>query len=82
MSVTIGAFEAKTHLSALLDRVEHGEEVVITKHGRPVARLLPVQPTPPTPAPGQDLLERMREQRAGRRLGMDWRVLRDEGRKG
>jgi hypothetical protein len=47
-----------------------------------VARLLPVQPTSHTPTPGQDLLERMREQRAGRRLGMDWRVLRDEGRKG
>lgn len=41
---TIGAFEAKTHLSALLDRVANGGEVLITKHGRPVARLCPVAP--------------------------------------
>jgi prevent-host-death family protein len=42
MSISVGAFEAKTHLSSLLDRVEMGEEVTITKHGRPVARLVPV----------------------------------------
>lgn len=35
----IGAFEAKNRLSALLDLVEQGEEVVITRHGKPVARL-------------------------------------------
>ena len=37
----IGAFEAKNTLGALLDRVERGEEIVITRHGRPVARLVP-----------------------------------------
>lgn len=37
----IGAFEAKNTLGSLLDRVEHGEEVVITRHGRPVARIVP-----------------------------------------
>lgn len=42
MSVTVGAFEAKTHLSSLLQQVELGEEVTITKHGRPIARLVPV----------------------------------------
>ena len=36
----IGAFEAKTHLSELLDRVELGEELVIAHRGRPVARLV------------------------------------------
>ena len=36
----IGAFEARTKLSALLDPVEAGEEVVITRRGRPVARLI------------------------------------------
>ncbi|MHB1165816.1 MAG: type II toxin-antitoxin system Phd/YefM family antitoxin [Candidatus Nanopelagicales bacterium] len=40
----VGAFEAKTHLSELLARVEAGESVTITKHGRPVARLVPVAP--------------------------------------
>lgn len=38
----IGAFEAKTHLSALLDQVAKGEEITITRHGHPVARLVPV----------------------------------------
>ena len=38
----IGAFEAKNRLSELLDAVENGEEIMITKHGRPVARLVPV----------------------------------------
>jgi len=37
----IGAFEAKNTLGSLLDRVEKGEEVVITRHGKPVARLVP-----------------------------------------
>ncbi|MGD0498726.1 MAG: type II toxin-antitoxin system prevent-host-death family antitoxin [Bryobacteraceae bacterium] len=37
----IGAFEAKNTLGALLDRVQHGEEIVITRHGKPVARLAP-----------------------------------------
>ncbi|MSP82217.1 MAG: type II toxin-antitoxin system prevent-host-death family antitoxin [Alphaproteobacteria bacterium] len=38
----IGAFEAKNKLSALLERAERGEEIVITRHGRPVARLVPM----------------------------------------
>ncbi len=46
MTATVGAFEAKTHLSELLARVEAGEQVTITKHGRPVARLVPVDDSP------------------------------------
>lgn len=38
----IGAFEAKNRLSELLDAAENGEEIMITKHGRPVAKLTPV----------------------------------------
>ena len=38
----VGAFEAKTHLSRLLKRVSDGEEFTITKHGQPIARLVPV----------------------------------------
>lgn len=38
---SVGAFEAKTHLAALLDAVSAGEQITITRHGRPVARLLP-----------------------------------------
>ena len=40
----IGAFEAKNKLSALLDQVEHGAEIIITRRGRAVARLVPAQP--------------------------------------
>ncbi len=40
---TIGAFEAKTHLSRLLDRVERGETLTIARHGKPVAHLIPVE---------------------------------------
>lgn len=39
----IGAYEAKTHLPRLLERVERGETFTITRHGRPVAVLRPVQ---------------------------------------
>ena len=39
----IGAFEAKTHLPKLLDRVARGESLTITRHGRPVAHLVPVE---------------------------------------
>ena len=39
---SIGLFEAKTHLSELVSRVERGEEVVITRHNKAVAKLVPV----------------------------------------
>jgi prevent-host-death family protein len=38
----IGAYEAKTHLASLLERIQKGERFTITKHGRPVAELIPV----------------------------------------
>jgi prevent-host-death family protein len=40
---TVGVFEAKTKLTALLEQVARGEQVTITKHGTPVARLVPVE---------------------------------------
>jgi prevent-host-death family protein len=43
--VEVGVHEAKTHLSRLLTRVAAGEDVVITRSGRPVARLVPVERT-------------------------------------
>ena len=39
----IGAYEAKTNFSKLLEKVASGEEITITKHGTPVARLVPVK---------------------------------------
>jgi prevent-host-death family protein len=40
----LNVHEAKTHLSRLLDRVAAGEEIVLGKHGRPVAKLVPLRP--------------------------------------
>lgn len=45
----VGAYEAKTHLAALLDRVEKGETPTVTRNGRPVARLAPAGPPRPMP---------------------------------
>ncbi len=42
---TVGAYEAKTHLPKLLERVAKGERITITKHGVPVAVLQPPDPT-------------------------------------
>ncbi len=41
---SIGVFEAKNRLTALLDEVEEGREVLITRRGKPVARLVPAEP--------------------------------------
>ncbi len=40
---TVGSFEAKTHLPSLLERVQKGEHITITKHGVPVAVLVPAE---------------------------------------
>ena len=44
----MGAYEAKTHLPALLAKVERGETVTITRHGRPIAKLVPVDVVRPS----------------------------------
>jgi prevent-host-death family protein len=43
--IMVGTFEAKTHLTRLLEQVAAGKQVTITRHGTPVARLLPVKPS-------------------------------------
>ena len=45
MKVTVGAFEAKNRLSALINRALRGDEVWITRHGRPVVKLIPIDET-------------------------------------
>jgi prevent-host-death family protein len=79
----IGAFEAKNTLGSLLDRAERGEEIVITRHGRPVAKLGPL-----TPAIDHDAvtaaMDRIRARTRGLAGGgVDWETLkvdRDAGR--
>jgi prevent-host-death family protein len=63
IGTTIGAYEAKTHLSALLDRAERGESLTITRNGRPVARLVPAEPARPTAAEAARIVEGFRQLR-------------------
>jgi prevent-host-death family protein len=75
---TVGAFEAKTHLSNLLEEVAHGEEVLITRHGKPLARLVPVESG--VRERRLEAIERLRSFAAGHRLnGLSVRQLREEG---
>lgn len=77
---TIGAFDAKTHFSALLGKVEKGESIVITKHGRPVACLVPA--FQPDSVLVRSSISRIKKMSKGNTLmGLDWKSLRDEGRK-
>ncbi len=78
----VGAFEAKNKLGTLLDWVESGEEVLITRRGKAVARLVPA-------APGFDrakaalAAQRIRERAVKVSGGFDWaewKAYRDEGR--
>jgi len=84
----VGAFEAKNTLGTLLDRVERGDQIVITRHGKPVARLIPHNERSGQPEV-QAAFERIRKR--ARRLAsqnpgspaFDWdelKKLRDEGR--
>ncbi len=77
--ITVGAFEAKTHLSTLLDRVAAGEEIIITKHGKPVARLVGARHI--DRARVNEAFEKLKTLRKGTMLGgLSWKDLRDEGR--
>ncbi len=80
MTSTIGAFDAKTRLSELLDQVEEGAEFTITKHGRPVARLVPLDPARREDVAGA-VVGLRQARREWRLQGVSWRELRDEGRR-
>jgi prevent-host-death family protein len=78
----IGSFEAKTHLPQLLERVANGEEFTITKHGKPVARLVPTLTAKAKPDV-RAAVEAMKQFRKGRTLGegLTIRDLIEEGRR-
>ena len=80
-NATVGSHEAKTHLARLLDRVERGESIVITRHGEPVARLVPF--TEPVDADKvAEAIAGIRRTRRGIRLrGLKIEDLINEGRK-
>ncbi len=79
----IGAFEAKNKLGHLLDLVEAGEEVTITRHGKEVARLVPARAGQNRDA-ARAAIERIRDRAARLNLGpfdwAEWKSYRDEGR--
>jgi prevent-host-death family protein len=81
MSKTIGSFDAKTHLPALLERVRAGERITITKHGVPVAVLVPVES--PGTKDRKQVIEQLKAFGRGRKLpqGLTVRDLIEEGRR-
>jgi prevent-host-death family protein len=77
---SVGAFEAKTHLAALLDAVSAGEQITITRHGRPVARLVP--PSDTVPVNLVHTIEALKQFSQGQSLGgLTLQELRDAGRR-
>jgi prevent-host-death family protein len=78
---TIGAYEAKTRFSELLEKVEAGEEITITRHRTPVARLVPIN-RKHTPAERRAAIERIKKLSKGLSLeGLKIRDLINEGRR-
>ncbi|MES2562216.1 MAG: type II toxin-antitoxin system prevent-host-death family antitoxin [Pseudomonadota bacterium] len=79
---SVGAFQAKTQLSQLLDEVEKGEAVTITRRGRAVAVLSPVKASQPAKT-GEEWLSEVKRLRKGIKLEgiVTIRHLIDEGRR-
>ncbi|MFP6773837.1 MAG: type II toxin-antitoxin system prevent-host-death family antitoxin [Alphaproteobacteria bacterium] len=78
--IKVGAFEAKTHLSALLEKVSRGEEVLITRRGKAVARLVPAETADQSRISAA--IDELLTLRAEVTLkDADWKTLRDEGRR-
>jgi prevent-host-death family protein len=76
---TVGAYEAKTHLAQILERVAGGERITIARHGVPVAVLQP--PDPSKQIPVRSAIEQLRNFRKDRRLaGLAPRDLIEDGR--
>jgi len=74
----VGAYEAKTHLPKLLERVTEGERITITRHGVPVAYLVPIAGSRRRPL--AQTIHELKEFRRGRRLGGPVKELIEEGR--
>ena len=80
LSNAVGAYDAKTRFSELLERVEKGEEITITKHGSPVAKLVPLKKRL-TPKERRAAIDRWRESSKDITLrGLKIRDLINEGR--
>lgn len=80
MPSEIGAYEAKTRLPALLERAARGEQFIITKHGRPVARLGPINAIANVER-RREAIEALKEFGKGRTLGVPIKQLIEQGRR-
>lgn len=78
-STVVGAYDAKTHLSELLERASQGERITITRHGTPVAMLGPVQSA--RSASVSETIAKIRAFRKGRTLDLPLAELIREGRR-
>ena len=80
MKNTVGSYQAKTHLPRLLERAARGERITITKHGVPIAMLVPVEDKPK--ADIRSVIEELKKFRRGHKLGkLTIREMIEEGRK-
>jgi prevent-host-death family protein len=79
MPEDIGAYEAETHLPALLERVARGESFTITRHDRPIARLVPIARTGPDRR--REAVERLKAFADGHTLDVPVKQLISEGRR-
>lgn len=80
----IGAFEAKTHFSKLLARVQRGEEITVTLRGKPVAKLVPLKPgfdREKARKAAEDLRAFAKRLNLGPFDWKEWKQYRDEGKK-
>jgi prevent-host-death family protein len=80
---SVSAFEAKNKLGQLLELVEQGEEVTITRRGKEVARLVPARPIRSREAARaavRRIRERAEQLKFGRFDWLEWKSYRDEGR--
>ena len=82
----VGAFDAKTHFSEILERTSKGEEFVVTRHGKPVARVVPYergssQDTESLVRKMRDFRKKVARRGPMRKPGETWKDLAHEGHK-
>jgi prevent-host-death family protein len=82
MTQQIGVFEAKTHFSKLLEKIEQGNDFIVTKRGKTVARIIPFEKKPEiTFKEAVDQLVEMRKLYRGKPGSFNIRAAIEEGRK-
>lgn len=83
MKNSVGSFEAKTHFTQLIERASKGEEIIITKREKPIAKIVPLEKIPTLKT--QQAIERLKSLANELKLGVfdwtEWQKYRDIGRK-